>query len=132
MRAALALLLDGIAGSRQLFRHLAALEHDLARKDGQGRFLFEAPSDRLRIVLRQLDALIGPEARPGVALSELRNCLLDAIRTREQDERREAQRQPISSFFVDHKLQVSEVRPSEFDAAQAVWSSAASPPASRG
>src|SRR5712672_2151864 len=59
MRIALTVLLDGAKGSREVFRHLAAVEHDLGRKDGQGRFLFDVPADQLKVVLRQLDGLIG-------------------------------------------------------------------------
>ena len=119
MRSALTLLLDGVAGSRKVLRHLAAVEHDLGRKDAEGRVLFDAPSERLKIVLRQLDGLLATKPPPGLAA--LRTCLLDAIKTQERAELRAEMQQPISSFFVDHKLQVSEARATEFDEAQAAW-----------
>ena len=126
MRIALTVLLDGAKGSRDVFRHLAAVEHDLGRKDGQGRFLFEVPADQLKIVLRQLDGLVGG-GQAVAALTELRSCLADAIKSRQKHDLREELRQPISSFFVEDKLQVSEVGLSEFDALQAAWNGTASP-----
>ena len=128
MRIALTLLLNGAKGSREAFRHLAAVENDLGRKDGQGRFLFEVPADQLKVVLRQLDGLIGGR-NTTAALAELRGCLVDAIKSREKHDLREELRQPISSFFVDDKLQVSEVALSEFDALHAAWTGSAPPAA---
>jgi len=126
MRVALTVLLDGVKGSRRLFRHLAAIERALDRQSGDGRFLFDMPSDALKIVLRQLESLIGT-AQPDTDLRELHACLIDAIKSRERHERREALRQPLSSFLVDHKLQVSEARRSEFDALHAAWSGQPAP-----
>ncbi len=126
MRIALTVLLDGVKGSREVFRHLAAVEHDLGRKDGLGRFLFHVPADQLKIALRQLDGLIGG-GQAVAALTELRRCLADAINSREKRDLRDELRQPISSFFVEDKLQVSEVGLSEFDALQAAWNGTASP-----
>lgn len=125
MRAALTTLFDGMAGSRQVFRHLAAVEHDLTRKDAAGRFLFDVPADRLKIVQRQLDGLIGA-ATPSAGLVQLRACLADAIKSRLRHELREDLRQPISAF-TDEKLQVTEVRHSEFDAIHAAWNASAAP-----
>jgi len=126
MRIALTVLLDGAKGSRDAFRHLAAVEHDLGRKDGQGRFLFDVPADQVKIALRQLDGLIGG-GKAVAALTELRSCLADAIKSRQKHDLREELRQPISSFFVDDKLQVSEAALSEFDALHAAWTGSAPP-----
>ena len=82
MRSALTLLLDSVPGSRKVLRRLAAVEHGLGRKDAEGRFLFDAPSERLKIVLRQLLLV----AKPPPGLAALRSCLLDAIKTQERAE----------------------------------------------
>jgi len=119
MRTALTALLDSVAGSRKVLRHLAAVEHDLGHKDGQGRFLFNAPAERLTIVLRQLDDLLGAKPSPGLAA--LRVCLTDAIKTKQPDELQTSLPEPVSSFFGDHKPEVSEGCASDFDRIQAEW-----------
>ncbi|MEP7298445.1 MAG: hypothetical protein ABI702_19855 [Burkholderiales bacterium] len=119
MRSALTALLDGVAGSRKVLRHLAAVEHDLDHKDGQGRFLSNATAERLRIVLRQLDGLLGQT--PPSGLVALRGCLTDAIRMHERAEIQAAAKNPASSFFGDHTPEVSEGCASDFDRIQAEW-----------
>ena len=119
MRSALTALLDGVPGSRKVLRHLAAVEHDLGHKDGAGRFLFNAPAERLTIVLRQLDDLLGAKPSPGLAA--LRVCLTDAIKTKQPDELQTSLPEPVSSFFGDHKPEVSEGCASDFDRIQAEW-----------
>ena len=119
MRIALTTLLDSVAGSRKVLRNLAAVEHDLARKDGEGRFLFNAPAERLRLVRRELDGLLGASPPPGLAALRVR--VLDALKTRERAELQEALRQPVSSFFGAHKLEVTEIGEADFERLQAEW-----------
>jgi hypothetical protein len=112
-------LLDGVPGSRKVLRHLAAVEHDLDHKDSQGLFLSNAPAERLKIVLRQLDGLLGPT--PPHGLAALRGCLTDAIRAKERAELQVSAKSPVSSFFGDHTPEVSEGCASDFDRIQAEW-----------
>ena len=77
MRMALTVLLDSVPDSRKVLRHLAAVEHDLGVKDADGKFLRKAPAERLGVVLRQLDSLLGES--PPHGLVALRACLEDAI-----------------------------------------------------
>lgn len=123
MRAALSALLDGVPGSRAVLRHLAAVEHELGRKDREARFLTEAPLEQLLVVQRQLEGLIDKAPPPGLAALRLR--LADSIRGREHAEELAARRQPVSSFFVDHKLQVTEGGLTDFDRLSAEWSGVA-------
>lgn len=115
----LAALLDAAPGIRRVLRHLAAVEHGLAHKDADGLFLFDVPVERLRVALRQLDGLLGATVPP--ELDALRVRLLDAIAVQEKLAREAAQRQPISSFFVDHKLQVRDASNTDFQNATAEW-----------
>lgn len=124
MRQALTRLLDDVPGSRRVLRHLAAVENDLNRKDGEGRFLLTAPPDLLKQVLRQLEGLLTATPPPG--LVQLRARLTEAIRAGERAERHAERSQPISSFFVDHKLEVKEGANTDFDRLQADWQ--ATPP----
>ena len=119
MRADLTALLDSAPGSRQVMRYLAAIEGGLKHKDARGLFLFDVGIRRLEPALRQLDGLsVEPLASGLVALRER---LVDAIRTQRAVEEAEHLRQPMSSFLVDHKLEVAEARASDFDAAHATW-----------
>ena len=99
MRTALSALLDSVPGSRAVLRHLAAVEQ------------------------RQLEGLIDKAPPPGLGALRLR--LADSIRDREHAEELAAWRQPVSSFFVDHKLQVSEGGLTDFDRLSAEWSGVA-------
>jgi hypothetical protein len=119
MHTDLTALLDAAKGSRKVLRHLAAVEHGLEHKDAGALFLFEVPPERLKTALRQLDGLIVGSMSPG--LSALRGRMLDAINAQEIRERRRALREPISTFLVDHKLQVVEARVTDFDQANAAW-----------
>lgn len=125
MRQSLKRLLDDVPGSRRVLRHLAALENDLVNKGTEGRFLPASPPDLLKQVLRQLDGLL--TAAPPAGLAQLRARLVEAIRSGERAERQAERSQPISSFFVDHKLEVKEVASTDFDRLQADW--LAAPPA---
>jgi hypothetical protein len=113
MRHELRALLDGVPHSRKVLTHLAVIEHNLKRKGTL--FIYELPLHVLRQALRQLDGLIAPPVPEG--LEGLRCRLRDAMGLRERLEREERLRQPVSSFLADHKLQVSEARPSDFDRA---------------
>ncbi|MEP7100312.1 MAG: hypothetical protein ABI781_07370 [Burkholderiales bacterium] len=119
MRNALTALLDRVKGSRRVVRHLAAIEHTLARKDPTGLFIFELPIERLQTALREFDTLSGGTAAGGLAA--LRGQLVAAIAAHQDRERMTRLQQPISSFLTDEKLQVSEVRHSDFDKASAAW-----------
>jgi hypothetical protein len=125
MRAALTVLLDGVPGSRRILRHLAAVEHELGRKDRESRFLLDAPLDQLLLVQRQLEGVLGSAPSPGLVALRLR--LAESIRDRQHAEELAARRQPLSSFFVDHKLQVSEGGLTDFDQLSAEWNSARPP-----
>ena len=112
-------LLDSVADSRRVLRHLAGVEHGLKHKEAGALFLFDVPPERLKVALRQLDGLLGEPVPP--ELGALRLRLSDAIEVQEALERQTELRQPISSFFVDHKIEVSEARASDFENARAAW-----------
>jgi hypothetical protein len=119
MRPALTELLNSVSGSRKVLRHLAAVEHALKHKDKDGEFLFDEPSERLKVILQQLDGLLGTTPPPG--LTALRTRVYVALKTKEKSEELLARSQPVSSFFVDHKLQVTEVNAVDFDKLSADW-----------
>jgi hypothetical protein len=122
MREDLTTLLDGAPGSRKVLRYLAAIEHGLKHKDAGGLFMFDTSADRLRLAQRQLDGLCIGEQSAG--LSTLRSRMVDAISARSVRSARatdDDRRAPISSFLVDHKLEVEEGCASDFDKAQAAW-----------
>ena len=125
MRGDLTALLDAAPGTRKVMRVLAAIENGLQRKDSRALFLFDLPLRRLEPALQQLDCLLVEPAAPGVVA--LRNRLLDAIKAQQALEHAENLRQPLSSFLVDHKLEVVEARPSDFDKASASWDAAFQP-----
>ena len=126
MRGDLTALLDSAPGSRQVMRYLAAIENALKTKDARGLFLFDVPVRRLVQALRQLDGLMAET--PPAGLVALRVRIADAIRAQESLEREDDLRQPLSSFLVEHKLEVVEARASDFDAVQANWRAASEPP----
>lgn len=113
MQRALGDLLESHAGSRSVLKHLAALEHLLKLRDDP--FMHELSLSSLQHMLRQLHGLIAPPAPPGISL--LQAELLDAaeLKTRLEHERAGAGPQAISSFFVDHKLEVKELSPSTLE-----------------
>ena len=117
MRCALGALLDANEGSRGVLKHLAALEHQLLHHEGP--FIHDLSLSTLQLMLRQLHGLITPPPPQGVDL--LLAQLLDAaeLKSRLEQTQAQAQSQPISSFFVDHKLEVSEVSLSQLDLPEA-------------
>jgi hypothetical protein len=113
MRAALTALLDSAQGSRKVLRHLAAVEHGLKNKDEDGAFLSEATPDQLLTMLKQLDGLM-PD-RPIAGLVALRLRLSTAKNAQQRAEDIQSKGQPVSSFFVDHKLEVNELDLADFE-----------------
>jgi hypothetical protein len=113
MHDALRALLDGVPHSRSVLTHLAVIEHHLRRKGSL--FIFDLPLHVARQALRQLDGLAVPPVDEGMAA--LRGRLADAIELRERLERHEKLNKPLSSFLVDHKLEVREVSLTSFDRA---------------
>ena len=59
-----------------------------------------------------------------MGLSTLRSRMVDAITARSARATDDERRSPISSFLVDHKLEVEEGCASDFDKAQAAWQGA--------
>jgi len=114
MHAGLSAALNAAPLSRQVFKHLAAIEHKLWH--GGSLFLHDLPLSVLQRVIKQLDGVTGPSSTKGLAL--LRERLTDAIGTQQRLQREQEMRAPPSSFFVDHKLEVAEATPSDF--AQAI------------
>jgi hypothetical protein len=110
MRLDLEALLDRCSNSRTALPHLAALEHALERR---GMRLFdEMALPLLRRASGQLDGLAQEPVPEGIALLQAR---LDvAIVGREESVAVQCKPNALSSFFVEHKLQVSEVTMSAF------------------
>ncbi len=119
MRGELTALLDRAPGSRRVVRYLAAIERELVRRDPTGLFIFEQPIARLQKALRELDTVTGGSATRGLAA--LRGQLVAAIAAHETRHRETRRQAPVSSFLTDDKLQVEEVRQSDFDKASAAW-----------
>lgn len=113
MREALRALLDGAPQSRTVLKHLAVIEHHLGRKGSV--FLFDLSLQVARQALRQLDGLVVPPI--GKGLTMLRSRLTDTIDLRERLDRQAKLSKPLSSFLVDHKLEVREVSVTSFDRA---------------
>jgi len=112
MQRALSDLLDSRAGSRDVLKHLAVLEHQLKLREEP--FIHDLSLSSLQHMLRQLHGLIAPPAPAGIAL--LLAELLDAAELKVRIEQlAEARAHSISSFFVDHKLEVTELSPSTLD-----------------
>lgn len=110
MRSELTALLDRHAASRRSMRHLAGIEHALAR---DGLALFEAFPERvLARASQQLDAVLAEPV--GAGLAELRSRILVALTAKEKIEAAAARNAGPSSFLTDDKLQVSEARVSDF------------------
>lgn len=111
MQRGLSELLDSRGESRAVLKHLAALEHQLKR--GDASFMRGLSPSTLQHMLRQLHGLVAPPPSPGVAL--LLCELLDAVELKNRADAEDTVRQPISSFFVDHKLEVTELGPSTLE-----------------
>lgn len=105
MHRGLARLLDGQPGSRAVLKHLAALEHHLRRRDTA--FIRTLSPAAVQTMIRQLHGLIALPAPPEI--QQLLLLLLDAADLQGRAEEQRAQAQAISSFFVDHKLEVHEI-----------------------
>lgn len=123
MQRALRELLDSRASSRDVLKHLSALEHQLGLHVQP--FIHDLSLSSLQHMLRQLHGLIAPPAPPGIAM--LLGDLLDAaeLKTRLDQTQAAARAQAISSFFVDHKLVVKELSPSMLELPGEVESEAA-------
>jgi hypothetical protein len=108
MQRALTELLDSRSSSRSALRHLAALEQQL-KAGGDQRF-DRLSAASLQTMLRQLDNLIEPP--PPVGAQVLMTSLLEALERKRPPPPRTGPPDQISSFFVDHKLEVREFGPS--------------------
>jgi hypothetical protein len=108
MQLALTELLDSRPSSRQVLRHLAALEQQL--KTGSDPRFERLSAASLQTILRQLDNLIEPPPPRGVQL--LMSALLNALERKRPPPPLGGGQDQISSFFVDHKLEVQEFGPS--------------------
>lgn len=110
MRLDLQALLDRCSNSRAALPHLAALEQGLERRGM--RAFDELPLALLRRAGGQLQGLAQEPVLEGFALLQAR---LDvAIVGREESVAVQCKPNALSSFFVEHKLQVSEVSMSAF------------------
>jgi hypothetical protein len=110
MRDELKDLLDRHKASRRSLPYLAGLEHALKTK---GVAAFDGMTERvLARALQQLDGVLTEPVGPGLA--ELRSRIVMAQTTCEQIEAAAAKNAGTSSFFTDHKLQVSEASVSDF------------------
>jgi hypothetical protein len=114
-------LLDAVAGSRKLLRHLAGVEHGLRKKDPTGMFLFRIDAGVLRTALRQLDGLLPPT--PPRGLSALRARMASALAAHDKREREREMMAPRSDLMQAHKLEVAEVSASDFDRLSAQFQS---------
>jgi hypothetical protein len=110
MHAGLHAALDAAPGSRKVLRHLATVEHHLWHSGAL--FLHDLPLSALERVRDQLDRVGQPTFAKGLA--PLRDCVGDAIGAQQRLLLEQEMRLPPSSFFVDHKLEVSEGTPSDF------------------
>ncbi len=110
MHTALRAALDATPVSRRVMRHLATVEHHLGKRSAL--FISDLSLEVLARVQEQLESVIKPP--PAQGLVWLRECLADAVVTQQRLERERELRQPPSSFFVDHKMEVVEAAPSDF------------------
>ena len=114
MRRELAALLDAGADSRKVLKHLAALEIHLGQGDALA--LDGLSLSTLQTMLRQLYGLMRPPASAGIEM--LLSGLLDAIEVQTRlQQRQSSHEQAISSFFVDHKMEIRELSDSAFEEA---------------
>jgi hypothetical protein len=114
-------LLDAVAGSRKMLRHLAGVEHGLRKKDPTGMFLFRIEPGVLRTALRQLDGLLSPT--PPRGLSALRARMASALAAHDKREREREMLAPRSDLMQAHKLEVAEASASDFDRLSAQFQS---------
>ena len=119
MRADLKALFDAAPQNRLLLRVLAAVEHGLKHKDPTGLFLFEVEPERLRVALRQLDGLAPAKPTPG--LVALRARIADALASRERKQKRMEMIAPRSDLMRDNRVEVGEVRATDFDRIHEQW-----------
>jgi len=110
MRLDLRDLLDRCNNSRAALPHLAAVEHGLERRGM--RVFDELPLPLLRRASGQLDGLAQEPVLEGFALLQARLDI--AIVGREESVSVQCKPNALSSFFVEHKLQVSEASMSAF------------------
>jgi len=110
MHAALQKLLDGGGHSREVLRHLAALEQRLGQ--GDASFMRALSISTLQSMLRQLQGLVAPPPPPDIALllAELQ-AALDGRRRAEADDLL----RPISSFLIEPQPEVTELDPATLD-----------------
>ena len=110
MRLDLQALLDRCANSRAALPHLAVLEHELQKR--ASRVFDELPLPLLKRAAGQLEGLAQEPVPEGFALLQARLDI--AIVGREESAAPLRKPGALSSFFVDHKMQVSEVSISAF------------------
>jgi hypothetical protein len=110
MHAGVRAALDAAPGSRKVLRHLATVEHHLWHSGAL--FIHDLPLSALQRVREQLERVAQPAFVKGLA--PLRECVSDAVAAQERLLLEQEMRLPPSSFFVDHKLEVSEATPSDF------------------
>lgn len=111
MHAALRQLLDGRGDSREVLRHLAALEHRLGQ--GDTSFMHALSISTLQSMQRQLQGLVAPPASADIALlqAELQASLDD----RRRAEGQEPLRPGTLSFITDPQPEVTELDPATLD-----------------
>jgi hypothetical protein len=119
MRAELKALLNRAPDSRSRLRFLAAVEHGLKFKDPTGLFLYDVQPERLRAALRQFDGLA--PAKLSQVLAALRARLVDAIESREKKRKRLEMIAPRSDLMRDNRVEVVEMRASDFDRIHEQW-----------
>jgi len=107
MKRALGALLDSRHDSRAVLKHLAALERHLGVQPWP--FFHELTLSSLQSMARQLKGLVSQPPAPGVA--RLLAELADAIehKSAAMTATLPGAQQPISSFLVDHKIEVKEL-----------------------
>lgn len=110
MHAGLRAALDVAPGSRKVFRQLATIEHHLWHRGSL--FIHDLPLSALERVREQLDGMA--RGAHGAALAPLRECIADAMKAQQRRQIEQEMRLPPSSFFVGHKIEVSEATPSDF------------------
>lgn len=112
MHAALRQLLDGRGNSREVLRHLAALEQRLGH--GDASFMHALSVSTLQSMQRQLQGLVAPPASTDIALlqAELQAALDERRRAAEAEE---LLRPSTLSFLVDPQPEVTELDPATLD-----------------
>lgn len=113
MHEGLRRLLDGRGESRQVLRHLAALEKRLGQ--GDAAFIHALSVATLQKMLRQLHGLVAPPPSDGIALllAELQDTLQDRHRVKQAREATPS----TTSFRVEEQPEVTELDPATLDMA---------------